>query len=128
MPKPLADHCTIVVQGPDVLVTGAHHVNNLNRLTVIILDCHIWSLCCYFLSHLIFKVPAQLYLVILYNRSLLSFDLHQHWPFSRNPFSTAHVVIKTFKTLLCFFQVLIASSKHLTSRCQVHYSFNALHP
>ena len=43
--------------------------------------------------------------------------------FSRYPFSTAHVVIRIFKTLLCFFQLLIASQQ-LTSRCQVHYYFN----
>ena len=45
--------------------------------------------------------------------------------FSRYPFSTAHVVIRIFKTLLCFLQLLIASQQ-LTSRCQVHYYFYTL--
>ena len=57
------------------MVTGAVHVYNLNQLTVLALDRYIWSPCCCFLSLPIFKVPAQLYLVIFYNRSLLRFQL-----------------------------------------------------
>ena len=68
---------------------------------VFILDRHIWSQCCCFLSShpILFKVPAQPYLVFFYDHFLLSFQVAPHWPFSINPFSTAHVAIRTFKTL-----------------------------
>ena len=72
-----------------------------------------------------FKVPAQLYLVIFYKISLLLFQLVPVQVFFQQSFLHSHVVIKTFKTLLCFFQALIASKRGIT-RCNVHYSFYTL--
>ena len=58
----------------DVSVTEVCYVYDLNHLRILILQHHIWPLCCCFLSHPILKVLAKFYHVIFYNRFLLLFQ------------------------------------------------------
>ena len=82
------------------LVSGACHVYDLNQFMILTFNHHIWFSCYCFLFHPIFKVPVQLYLVLIYNRLFLShLSLDQYRYFFDNSYSTAHVAAITLKAL-----------------------------
>ena len=64
------------------------------------------------------KCQYSFTLVLSINIPCSNFSLYQHWLLSCNPVFTAHVVIRTFKTLVCFFRYSFpASIWHPDSRC-----------
>ena len=109
------------------MVIAAGYVYNMNQLVVLILNHHIWSPRRCFLSHPIFKVPTQFYIVIFYNRSLLLFQINQHWRFFCNPllssepsklycvFSGSHYQ-QAFDTQMPGASLLLHTS-HITNTC-----------
>ena len=91
---------------------GACHVYNINQLTGLIPNFHIWSLCRCFFFHPTFNVPAQIYLAIFYNRSLL--------PIQRVP-AMAFLQQPVFHTSCCHLCLFICFSL-----CLFRYSLPAV--
>ena len=83
---------------------------------------HLVSCCYYFLSHPMFRVPAQSHLVIYCNRFLLPFQLAPVMVFFLQSLLHSPCCHQNLQIIAVPLQVLIAS-KHLTSRSQVHYSY-----